>query len=44
MNKVEVEELITHRKASGNEFQQGSLQAAIQKRCGLILKLSEFNK
>ena len=44
MNKLEAEELITYRKASGREFQQDSLQAVTQKRCRPILKLAEFNK
>lgn len=44
MNKLETEKLVTHRKASCSEFQQDSLQAAIQRRCRPILKLGEFNK
>ena len=42
MNKLETEKLITHRKASCSEFQQDSLQAAIQRRCGPILKLARL--
>lgn len=31
MNKVEAEKLITHRKANGSEFQQGSLGSRPEK-------------
>lgn len=39
MNMLDAEKLITHGKASGSEFQQESLQAAV-----CIMKVCEVNK